>query len=203
MALLDRLFGKRKSLGDLSPQELRREEILLQKDRDRLLKNVEKIGEEKKKLFERGAAEKSPEVRKMLAADFELKTQEQLQLARELNLRTKEIMTVCRLRMVRERQARSRTGGRLNITVSDLARVTQLIEDDAVRVDAYADRLDEILRVGAEADREAVAASEVGQAGAEVLKMWEELDRGTIKPEEALQEADRAVRRRAAPEQER
>lgn len=202
MALLDRLFGRRKSLSDLSPQELRREEILLQKDRDRLLKSVEKIGDEKKKLFDRGAAEKSPEVRKALAADFELKTQEQLHLARELNLRTKEILTVSRLRMVRERQSRGRGGGRLNITVRDLARVTQLIEDDTVRTDAYADQLDEILRTGAEADREA-AASEVGAAGAEVLRMWEELDRGTIKPEEALEAADRAVRRRAAAEQER
>ena len=36
MAILDRIFGKKKTLSDLDRQELRKEEILLTKQRDRL-----------------------------------------------------------------------------------------------------------------------------------------------------------------------
>jgi len=201
MALIDRLFGRNKTLADLNTQELRREEILLQKDRDRLLKKAEQLSEEKKKIFDRGAAEKSTEVRRALAVDFEMKTQEQLQIARELNLRNKELMTVSRLRMIRERQSRSRMGGRLNITSRDLVRITQLIEDDGVKTTAYADQLDEILRIGTEIDREALAGSSVGEAGADLLDIWKKMDEGEMKPEDALDEADRVVRRRASAEE--
>jgi hypothetical protein len=75
MAILDRLFGKKKSLSELDRQELRKEEILLTKQRDRLFKRVEQISTEKQKIFQHGATQKSPELRKALAQDFELKTQ--------------------------------------------------------------------------------------------------------------------------------
>ena len=43
MALIDKIFGKKKTLSDLNKQELRREEILLTKQRDRLFKRIESI----------------------------------------------------------------------------------------------------------------------------------------------------------------
>ena len=98
MALIDKIFGRKKSLNR---QELRREEILLTKQRDRLFKKIGDISTQKQKIFQQGAQQKSPELRKALAQDFELKTQEQLMAARELNLRSKELLTVSRLRMVK------------------------------------------------------------------------------------------------------
>ncbi len=95
MALLDRIFGKRqKTLSELNRQELRREEILLEKDRARLFKKMETIATDKQKIFQQGASQKSQELRKSLAMQFEMKSQEQLMVARELNLRTKELMTI-------------------------------------------------------------------------------------------------------------
>ena len=44
MALIDKIFGK-KTLSDLSPLELRKEEILIGKQRDRLLKKVEDLAQ--------------------------------------------------------------------------------------------------------------------------------------------------------------
>ena len=108
MALIHKLFGKNKTLSDLSKQELRKEEILLTKQRDRLFKRVEQITVEKQKIFQQGATQKSPELRKSLAQDFELKTQEQLMSARELNLRSKELLTVARLRMIKENKERGK-----------------------------------------------------------------------------------------------
>jgi len=56
MALLDWLTGKNKSLSTMNRQELRRQELLLDKECSQLLKRIEKIGNEKQALFDRGRA---------------------------------------------------------------------------------------------------------------------------------------------------
>ncbi|MEJ7640398.1 MAG: hypothetical protein WKF75_21125, partial [Singulisphaera sp.] len=142
--------------------ELRKEEILLTKQRDRLFARIEKIGADKQKIFQQGATQKSPELRKALAQDFELKTQEQLMSARELNLRSKELLTVSRLRMVKENGEKGRSLGRLNLTDKDVARISQWIEDDAVGQDMYLDRLNSILDLGAQSDKDAMASAGLG-----------------------------------------
>src|SRR5437763_259311 len=164
MALIDKIFGKKKTLSELNKQELRREEILLTKQRDRLFKRIETIANDKQKIFQQGATQKSPELRKALAQDFELKTQEQLMAARELNLRSKELLTVSRLRMVKENGEKGRALGRLNLTDKDVAKISQWIEDDAVTQDMYTERLNSILELGEQSDKDAVAAA--GLSGA-------------------------------------
>jgi hypothetical protein len=198
MALIDKIFGRNRSLSDLSRQELRKEEILLGKQRDRLFKKIEQLATDKQKIFQQGAQQKSPELRKALAQDFELRTQEQLMAARELNLRSKELMTVSRLRMVKENSERGRALGRLNVTDKDVAKITQWIEDDSVTQDMYVERLDQILDLGTQADKDALAGAGLTQAGQELLSIWDDMDRGALKQDEAFEEADRAVRRRAA-----
>ena len=66
MALIDKIFGRKKTLSDLNKQELRKEEILLGKQRDRLFKRIEEIATAKQKIFQQGATQKSPELRKAL-----------------------------------------------------------------------------------------------------------------------------------------
>ena len=198
MALIDKIFGKKKSLSELNRQELRREEILLEKQRDRLFKKIEQIGTDKQKIFQQGATQKSPELRKSLALQFEMKTQEQLMVARELNLRSKELMTVSRLRMVQENRQKGKALGRLNVTEKDVARISQWIEDDAVRQELYSERLDQILELGEQADRDALAGTQLKDAGQEIMSIWNDMDRGTLKQDEAFEEADKAARRRSA-----
>ena len=55
MALIDKLFGHKKTLSELDRQELRKEEILLSKQRDRLFKKIEQISVDKQKIFQQGA----------------------------------------------------------------------------------------------------------------------------------------------------
>jgi hypothetical protein len=198
MALIDKIFGKKKTLSELNRQELRREEILLEKQRDRLFKKIEVIGTDKQKIFQQGATQKSPELRKSLALQFEMKTQEQLMVARELNLRSKELMTVSRLRMVQENREKGRALGRLNVTEKDVARISQWIEDDAVSQEMYSERLDQILELGEQADRDALAGTGLKEAGTEIMNIWNDMDRGVMKQDEAYQEADKAARRRSA-----
>jgi hypothetical protein len=196
MALIDKIFGRKKSLSELDRQELRKEEILLTKQRDRLFKKITTISQDKQKIFQQGAQQKSPELRKALAQDFEFKTQEQLMAARELNLRSKELLTVSRLRMIKENTDRGRALGRLNVTDKDVAMISQWIEDDSVSQDMYLERLGTILDLGAQSDKDAVAAAGLSSAGSELMNIWNEMDRGQMKEEEAFDEADKAVRRR-------
>ena len=198
MALIDKFFSRKKTLSELDRQELRKEEILLTKQRDRLFKKIEQISVDKQKIFKQGATQKSPELRKALAQDFELKTQEQLMSARELNLRSKELLTVSRLRMVKENTEKGRALGRLNLTDKDVAKISGWIEDDAVSQDMYLERLNTILDLGEQSDKDAMAAAGLTSAGQELMNIWNEMDRGGVKEEEAFEEADKAVRRRAA-----
>jgi hypothetical protein len=196
MALIDKIFGRKKSLSELDRQELRKEEILLTKQRDRLFKRIETISTDKQKIFQQGATQKSPELRKALAQDFELKTQEQLMAARELNLRSKELLTVSRLRMVKENNEKGRALGRLNVTDKDVAKISAWIEDDAVSQDMYLERLNTILDLGAQSDKDALANAGLTGAGQELMNIWNDMDRGALKQDEAFEEADKAVRRR-------
>src|SRR5215208_2647957 len=168
MALIDKIFGKQKSLSELNKQELRREEILLTKQRDRLFKKIETLSTNKQKIFQQGATQKSPELRKALAQDFEFKTQEQLMAARELNLRSKELLTVSRLRMIKENTERGRALGRLNVSDKDVAMISNWIEDDAVSQEMYLERLNSILELGTQSDKDAIAQAGLSGAGQEL-----------------------------------
>jgi hypothetical protein len=198
MALIDKIFGKKKTLSQLTRQELRKEEILLTKQRDRLFKKIGDIAAHKQKIFQQGAAQKSPELRKALAQDFELKTQEQMMAARELNLRSKELLTVSRLRMVKENNEQGRALGRLNLTDKDVAKISGWIEDDNVSQDMYNERLNTILELGAESDKDALSQTQITGAGQELMALWDQVDRGKVKEDQAFEQADQAVRRRNA-----
>src|SRR5262245_33729189 len=190
MALIHKLFGKTKTLSALTRQELRKEEILLSKQRDKLFGRIGQITTEKQKIFQQGASLKTPELRKALAQEFELKTQEQLMAARELNLRSKELLTVSRLRMVKENGEKGSALGRLNLTDKDVAKITGWIEDDSVSQDMYNDRLDAILEVGGQSDKDALANAGLSQAGQELMNIWNDMDRGAVKQDQAFEAAD-------------
>lgn len=192
--MLDWLLKKDKPLSKMTRQELRRQELLLEKDRMQLLKRIEKLAGEKQALFQRGATEKTPELRRVLAQEFELKTSEQLMLSRQLNIRSKEMMTVSRMRLLRENSERAKAyGGKLGmVSEKDLVRLGQMIENDAITTEMYQQRLDEILSIGAEVDEGGTGLSE---AGRQVLDIWEKMDTGLIADQaEAFDEADRRVR---------
>jgi hypothetical protein len=200
MAFLEWFTKRKRPLSQMTRSELRRQELLLEKERTQLLNKVNKIAKDKQGLFERGAKERTPEVRRAFAQEFELKTTEQLMLARQLNIRSKEMLTVSRLRMLRENADRAGRSSKLGlVSEMDMLRLGRLIESDAIKAEIYQERLDEILSIGAEVDEGAAGLSEAGQT---VLGVWEKMDAGAITDTaEGFDEADRSVRERhAAPE---
>ncbi len=200
MALLEWLTKRKKPLSRMTRSELRRQELLLEKDRNQLLNKITKLAKDKQGLFERGAAEKTPELRRMFAQEFELRTTEQLMLSRQLNIRSKEVMTVSRLRMLRENNERAGQSSKLGlVSETDMLRLGKLIESDAVKSELYQERLDDILSVGAGVDEGFASLSEAGES---VVKIWQKMDDGELtNASEAFDEADRSVREKhAAPE---
>ncbi len=194
MSLLDWLTKRKKPLSRMTRAELRRQELLLEKDRNRLLRRISKLAKEKQGIFESGACEQTPEVRRVLAQEFEFKTTEQLMVSRQLNIRSKEMLTVSRLRMLRENADRaSQTGGRLGlIGEKDILRLGKLIENDSVKAEVYQERLDEVLSIGAGVDE---GTDGLSQAGRTVMDIWDKLDAGAISDAtDAFDEADRRVR---------
>jgi len=200
MNFLEWMTGRARPLSQMTRSELRRQEILLDKDRMQLLNRITRLGREKQELFERGSVESAPEVRKTLAQEFELKTTEQLMLGRQLNIRSKEMLTVSRLRMLRENADRAGQSNRLGlISEGDILRLGKLIETDAVKSEVYMERLDEILSMGALVDE---GNATIGESGKAVLDVWEKMDTGVISDKsEGFEQADRSVReKQAAPE---
>lgn len=194
MGLFDWLTKRAKPLSQMTRQELRRQELLLEKDRAALLNRVTDLARGKQELFEKGAKEKSPEVRRIMAQEFDLKTTEQLMSARQLNIRSKELLTVTRLRMMRENMDRAkRSGSKLGmVTERDLIQLEKMIESDQVTTEMYQERLDSILTIG-----EGDTGGALSEAGKQVMDMWDRMDQGLVEdPTKAYDEADRKVRER-------
>ena len=194
MAFWLKLMSPRQSVFHMDRRELRKQEILLDRENTRLINQVAKITAAKQQLFEQGKTEKAPEMRRMLAQQFEGKTHEQLSLSRELNIRSKERMTIERLRMIRERNSRSeKWGGKTGfISAVDMTKIQNLMENDSIRTEAYQERLDEILSLGQEIDEGALGVSD---AGLTLIDIWDQMDTGLIADDDkAFDEADQRVR---------
>ncbi len=194
MGLFDWLTKTKKSLSQMTRQELRRQELLLNRDRDQLIKRINQLAEQKQEIFQKGRVEKSPEVRRVLAQEFDLRTTEQLMGTRQLNIRSKEALTVTRMRMLRENAERAAArGSKLGfISEKDLVALEKMIENDTITSEMYQSRLDDMLQLGA-ADGESALSPGTQQ----VLDVWEQMDTGLINDEtQAFDEAERRVRER-------
>jgi hypothetical protein len=198
MNFFEWLTTRRKTLATMSAAELRAQEMLLENDCNRMQAKVRKLVTDKQKVVEQGAKEKTPEMRRTFAQQFDLLHTEQMMVARQLNIRTKERLTVSRLRMLRENAPAGRLGGlgAVGIRESDLALIARLIENDQITGEMYNERLNEILALGHEAD---AAAAGLSPASQELMRIWSDLDAGLIKDTaEAFDEAERRVRERGA-----
>lgn len=197
MNFFEWLTTRRKTLATMDAAELRAQEMLLTSERDRMMARIGKLGKDKQVVIEKGAKEKTPEMRRTFAQQYDLLHTEQMMLSRHLNIRSKEALTVTRLRLLRETASRAGVGalGRGLIRDGDLALIERLIENDKITTEVYQERLDAILQAGHEADTEATGLS---PASSELLRVWNDMDAGLIKDTTAaFDEAERRVRERS------
>lgn len=179
---------RRKPLSKLNAVQLRKEELMAESRRKRLEKKAVKLSKDKEKIFERGVKETSPELRRTLAQQFDLNTTEQLMVGRQLNIATKELMIVSRVRAVKQN-----TGVTAVVRATDLVGIETAMDKDAAAAAAY----QEILNDAMDATTIDEGDTMLSEAGQDVLRAWQGLDTGTIPDAEtALAEADRQTRER-------
>ena len=189
------LTTKRQTLSTMNAAELRAQEMLLENERNRMQSKMSKIAADKQKVIDQGAKEKTPELRRTFAQQFDLLHTEQRMISRHLNIRSKELLTVSRLRMLRESAQRSglSSAGIGTIREQDLATIERLIESDKISTEMYQERLDQILELSQEDE----GAAAVSPAAEELMKIWGDMDAGLIKDSsEAFDEAEKRVRER-------
>lgn len=200
MNFFEWLTTRRKTLATMDAAELRAQEMLLTSERDRMMARIGKLSKDKQAVIDKGAKEKTPEMRRTYAQQYDLLHTEQMMLSRHLNIRTKEALTVTRLRLLRETAGRAGVGamGKGLIRDGDLALIERLIENDKITTEVYQERLDAILQAGHEAD---AGSAGVSPAAAELLRVWNDMDAGIIKDTNAaFDEAERRVRERSKAE---
>ena len=56
----------------------------------------------------------------------------------------------------------------------------------------------QLLELGQESDRDAIAGAGLSSAGQELMSLWDQMDKGKVKPEAAFDKADAAVKRKQA-----
>lgn len=177
MGFIDWLKKGSKGLLDMSDEELRREERILEKERAQVARRLERLAHEREKLFQRGARIRNPDLRKAIALEYELKTREMQDASREVLLRSKEILALSRIRQARRAGGRSRGSPLARLSQTDLVRLRRLIADAEVSEEIFAERLDEILSL---AERRAELETELGSEGRRVLEIWQRMDEGEI-----------------------
>lgn len=190
--LFGRLFQRKKKL---TLEEVRVEEKRLELRESQAVKKLEKLERDKHDLFRKGAEIKSRALRQIYARKFE-EIARQVQLEeRELARLGKEIRVVGRIRMVLERQSRQPAAIPLieRMDESQLHELMKLIDSADLKDAEFMEKVDVLLGITERAP-DAVTDT-LGSEGMEVLKVWEEMDRGEFEFEEGLRQASRVVQK--------
>jgi len=166
-----------KGLLDMDDAEIRKEERFLQKDKDKLSRQLERLAAEREHLFQRGAKARDENVRKAVALEYELKAQEMNQVSREMLMKSKEVLTLSRIRSMR-RAGKAGQGSVLSrLSETDHVKLQRLVADAEINEELYAERLDEILF---QTERAGGLEMSLGNEGQRVLDIWNRIEGGEI-----------------------
>ncbi len=181
---------KQKPLGKMDLKELRKAELMAENRRKTLEKKAIKLAKKKQETFDRGAKTTSAELRRTLAQQFDLTTTEELMIGRQLNIVSKEVMIVSRIRAVKQN-----SGVNAVVRPQDLRGIETAMDKDSAASSVYQEILDDALEAS-HLDEGELGLSE---AGKDVLAAWDGLDMGTFESAEAaMAEADKQTRERMA-----
>ena len=194
-SILEKIFGK-KTVKDIAPDELSTEKIELSEKEKRIVSRIERLEEQKAKLFKEGVAEPSKRRKGITARKIKEIDERVKELDRDHRETSKMIRTVDRLKRVREREDRLKEKG----LWGTIARMTPVELDRYLLGETVArageeKRIGEILGVleeGAESyegleEEEDIKKiiekmEEAGESG-EIEEKYEELDKEVLKEE--------------------
>lgn len=198
-SIFEKLFNRKKKL---SLEEVRVEEKRLELRESQLVKKLESVERRKNDLFRKGAETKTRALRQIYARKFEEATKSAQLEERELLRLGKEIRVLSRIRMVLERQSRtSRTAPLIErLDENQTKELMRLVDSQDLRDAEFNEKVDTLLGVTEQEPEE--VEQPLGEEGVEVIKVWEEMDRGQFEFEEGLRQASKAVEEREKKEAE-
>lgn len=177
MAVLDWLTENKKTLEDLTLEDIKKEKRRLDIREGKALKKLEKLESRKEEVFRKGARVSSDLRRRQLARKYR-QTEKKLDLVeRKLNRISKQLVTLSAMGLALERREHLKEG--LMGLVSDISEeeIREMLEDDRISYDMYMERLDDMLEESAVLSDEEFL-EEIGEEGREVIETWEAMDQG-------------------------
>jgi hypothetical protein len=200
MSILEKIFRKRRGIGQMSLEELRIEEKRLEIRENQHINQIDKYDKMRENVFNQGAKVKSLARRRVYARQFNDYSMRIQMMEKELSRTVKELMTMSRLRSIMERK-RTVGGKNLleNMSDEDLGKIMDLLGDDKITEEMYVQKLDMMLGVVTDP---AYESADVGSEGQEVLKTWEQMDEGELDFDEGLKEASDGAKERGGGQKE-
>lgn len=201
MALFDSvkgLFGSRKrTLNDLSMDELRREKTRLEQTENKLIKQVEELERRKQELFQKGVEEGSERQRRIYARKIKELDVEAKNIDKNLRFISRQLRVVNGFIQLKKNQALMEQMGLSDIISSmDIQDLQAYVEQASVEGEFNFDKLNEVLRNIEEADRLVEITGEDKDIEEIVRAMEEARLAGTESPEAvqvARQKLDEAL----------
>ncbi len=201
MALFDSvkgLFGSRKrTLNDLSMDELRREKTRLEQTENKLIKQVEELERRKQELFQKGVEEGSERQRRIYARKIKELDVEAKNIDKNLRFISRQLRVVNGFIQLKKNQALMEQMGLSDIISSmDIQDLQAYVEQASVEGEFNFDKLNEVLRNIEEADRLVEITGEDKDIEEIVRTMEEARLAGTESPEAvqvARQKLDEAL----------
>jgi hypothetical protein len=193
MGLINWLVGKKS--GTPSLDDVLREQKRLSIREEQTIRKLEKLDQERETLFEKGAKESSTVRRRQMARLYNQRTEQVRLMERDLNLVSKQLITITAIRTALERKQQLEQRGGLTQLLAGMneAELAHILEDDKISYDLYVERLNSVL--GTINDAEMDLETNVGKEGAELISIWERMDEGEFDSfDSALKEADNQAR---------
>ena len=177
--------------------ELERERINLDNQILMLSKEITRLEEEKKKLFQKGVGKSITE--KMLLAekikDLDLEIKAKLRDYNRLMKQRRALSNLIRLKKWEKRLKERGIWERIkSIEPDKLISILSKIEFTEEQFDRNIDKINEILG-------ERVAELEIDESTREIMKLWEKVEHAELAPEEAVEELKASVRVEAEEEE--
>ena len=183
-------FKRRSWIETVSKEELEREKVRVESQAQVLMREIQRLEEEKKKLFRQGVGKST--IEKLLLAerikdiDAEIKVK-----LREYNRLIKQRRALANLIRLKEMEGKLREKGiwdKLARTEPDkLIQALSEVRFEEPQLEKNLDKINEILG-------EAVEPVEVAGETKEILQLWEKVEQGELAPEEIEKELESKIK---------
>jgi hypothetical protein len=177
MGFLD-WYQRDRKLSDYAPGELKREEDRLQIRENQCISRLEKLEEERERIFHRGARSPGETRRRILARLFAARQREFASIEEELGRLSKESLAVAAIRFRSERRLEGDSSALKKVKATAIDDLAEPWADPGTDEESFAGLVKDA--VGKVSDSDGDPLKGLGRRAKDVLEVWGRLDRGEL-----------------------